>query len=52
MLWEVDQGRRVVESHVAERNEILAERKPAKRHVVAQQPVFEKEDDQSNCAGN
>lgn len=52
ILWEVNHGRRVVESHVAERDEILAESKPAEGHVVAEQPVLEKEDNQSNCARN
>lgn len=49
---EVDHRRCAVKAHVAERDEILAEREPAEGQIVAEKTVLEEEDDQSNCAAN
>lgn len=48
----IDRRCRVVESHVAERNEIFTECEPTEGQVVAQQSMLEEENDQSNCACN
>ena len=50
--WKIDHRCRVMKAHVTEGDKILAECEPTESQVVAQKAMLQKEDDQSDCAGN